>query len=97
MLEVRPQGDARLLVQVPIERLRVEVERLGRQHRALDVVGQALMAVLHQAPELLDGIGHPRLLQDEGVGWQVVEQGGQAVVGVEEERQVVLHPIRRQA
>ena len=96
MLEVRPQGDSWLLVEVPVERLGVEVERLGCQHRPFDVVGQALMAARDEAPELLHRVGHPCLLQDEGVGRQIVEQGGQ-FTAVEEERQVVLHAIWRQA
>src|SRR3546814_10858259 len=64
-----------------------QVQRIGRQQRALDVVAALLVALAGLLPELVGRFGHADRHQRQSVVAEVVEQRRGAV---EEQRQVVL-------
>src|SRR3546814_3799162 len=71
-----------------------QVQRIGRQQRALDVVAALLVALAGLLPELVGRFGHADRHQRQSVVAEVVEQRRGAV---EEQRQVVLDARRRVA
>ena len=91
------EANARAPMQQAVQFVGPEVKVGRRQDGPLDVPGQALVTAVDLLPKALHGVFEAGLLQDQGVFRQMVEQAGQALRPVKEQRQIVLHPVRRDA
>ena len=91
------EADVRMAAQQAIQFVGPKVKVGRRQDGPLDVPGQALVTAVDLLPKALDGVFEAGLLQNQGIFRQMVEQAGQTRRPVKEQRQVMLHPVRRDA
>ena len=89
----RIEGNAGEGAEVRVELCRVEKQLRGFQQWTLEVVAALLVALADVLPGLDQGCGESGVVDDHGIGGQVVEQRRHRI---EEQRLVELHTRRRQ-